>query len=263
MQYQGQRSSGLSLGVPKRVHLHLNTVVQVGTDTRPFVIPRLLLFSLPTFSANALLNFDPKPWVTYENGKCRGSAYTRENYPLPSADWVWLDAAFLINMANDAAVDEQGWSYAFCFANRRHWLGHCRWYSFVRRRQWLRARMRVTNQDASEAIVEQQTRLSRSHSAAPTENTLPHPIDLPHPTRPPSMRVSSSNYKKLPLSEVDMERLIANEAYLDPRNPFLSWSVIKHHGLQAYPWMAHDETHQKMWKENVIEVRFVFVPFFL
>lgn len=228
---------------------------------------RLLLFGLPTFSANALLHFDPRQWVTYgSSGHSRNSAYDRESHPLPSAEWVWLDAAFLINMANDAAVDEQGWSYAFCFANRRHWLSQCRWFTFVRRRQWVRARTRVPDREAPEAMSEQQQQQQQQPklpepSAASSSSTKPPGPSRPasggiQQPRPQSMRINSSKYKRLPLSDLDMEHLIAGESSLDVRDPFLRWADIKRHGLDAFPWMAADEGHIQLWKENVVDINY-------
>lgn len=217
-------------------------------------VDRLILFGLPTFSSSALLNFDPKTWVYYAQGQRRNSPYTRLNFPLPSPQWRWLDPAFLINMAADAAVDEQGWSYAFSFANTRHWSGHSKWYTFVRRRQWVRTRIKAADAPPAEHYFDN------------------HPDPTPHPSSPliglgesPAVGTSkqqqqhhvrqravlhnSCPYTHLPLPQWEKERLLEEEeSLLDFRDPFVRWSDIKQQGS------ADATGDESKWKEAVVEI---------
>ncbi|GAB7358755.1 hypothetical protein MBLNU230_g3983t1 [Neophaeotheca triangularis] len=96
------------------------------------------LFGVPVFSASSLLNFDPTPW---QNSQLRTSPVDIRNAQVPDPSWEWAWKTWYVDMSRD--VDEEGWEYSFSFQRGFAWHGNHPWFhSFVRRRRWLRKRVR-------------------------------------------------------------------------------------------------------------------------
>lgn len=94
---------------------------------------------IPLYSSNSLLNFDPSPWQT---ASFKDSAVNITNFQLPDPSWAWDWKKWYVDMSHD--VDEEGWEYSFSFNSVYSWHGtHPFLYSFVRRRRWLRRRVRI------------------------------------------------------------------------------------------------------------------------
>ena len=97
------------------------------------------IFGVPLYSHQSLLQLDPGAWVTSE-GKDSPVSITNAQVPDPSWEWAWK--TWYVDMSGD--VDEQGWQYSFSFGSRA-WHGSHPWFHcFVRRRQWLRLRVKRT-----------------------------------------------------------------------------------------------------------------------
>ncbi|KAL4913745.1 hypothetical protein BDW62DRAFT_192040 [Aspergillus aurantiobrunneus] len=95
-------------------------------------------FGIPLYSNQSLLNIDPAPWIN-ASGKRSFVNITNAQVPDPSWDWAWK--TWYVDMSGD--VDEQGWQYAFSFSTSSSWHGtHPFWHSFVRRRRWVRLRVK-------------------------------------------------------------------------------------------------------------------------
>jgi hypothetical protein len=95
-------------------------------------------FGVPMFSSSSLLNFDPRPW---QNAAFRTSASDIRNAQVPDPSWIWDWKSWYVDMSRD--VDEEGWEYSFSFQKGVAWHGNHPWFhSFVRRRRWLRKRIR-------------------------------------------------------------------------------------------------------------------------
>ncbi|KAL3466658.1 hypothetical protein BJX64DRAFT_274355 [Aspergillus heterothallicus] len=94
-------------------------------------------FGIPLYSDRSLLNLDPSPWIN-KDGKRSIVNITNAQVPDPSWEWAWR--TWYVDMSGD--VDEQGWQYAFSFASSS-WHGtHPFFHSFVRRRRWVRLRVK-------------------------------------------------------------------------------------------------------------------------
>lgn len=94
---------------------------------------------IPLYSGNSLLNFDPSPWQT---STFQDSPVNVTNAQLPDPSWAWAWRTWYVDMSYD--VDEEGWQYSFTFSPRYAWHGSHPWFhSFVRRRRWLRKRIRI------------------------------------------------------------------------------------------------------------------------
>jgi hypothetical protein len=95
------------------------------------------LCGIPLFSAKALGGLDPGPW-TNAALKPSASDITNAQVPDPSWQWAWKDWA--VNHGD--GVDEDGWEYSFAFGKRFSWHSPHAWNSFVRRRAWIRKRVK-------------------------------------------------------------------------------------------------------------------------
>ncbi|MCJ1351669.1 MAG: hypothetical protein MMC33_001653 [Icmadophila ericetorum] len=107
----------------------------------------LFIFGMPLYSSNSLLNFDPPTWQT---GDLKESAVNINNAQVPDPSWMWTMKTWYVDMSGD--VDEQGWEYSFSFEQTLKplvkssfaWHGNHPWFhSFVRRRKWIRRRVKI------------------------------------------------------------------------------------------------------------------------
>lgn len=97
------------------------------------------LCGIPLFSSKSLLNFDPSPWQT-RDFKYSPVSILDKQCPDPSWEWAWK--TWYVDMTTD--VDDQGWAYSFSFNGYFSWHGtHVWFHSFVRRRRWLRKRVKI------------------------------------------------------------------------------------------------------------------------
>ncbi len=95
------------------------------------------LCGIAMFSSKALGNLDPAPWTNSAHKPSPTSTETAQ-VPDPSWEWAWPD--WKIN--HQDGVDEDGWEYSFMFAKQFSWHGPAWWNSFVRRRAWVRKRVK-------------------------------------------------------------------------------------------------------------------------
>lgn len=96
---------------------------------------------IPLYSHSSLLNFDPAAWVTRD---FKDSPVNITNAQVPDPSWMWSWKTWYVDMSHD--VDEEGWQYSFSFGKRFAWHGTHPWFhSFVRRRRWLRKRVKRTD----------------------------------------------------------------------------------------------------------------------
>jgi len=82
-------------------------------------------------------NLDPPPWTNFAH-KPSPTDITTAQPPDPSWEWAWPE--WRIN--HDDGTDEDGWEYSFAFHRRFSWHGPQWWNSFVRRRAWIRKRVK-------------------------------------------------------------------------------------------------------------------------
>ncbi|KAF8429616.1 hypothetical protein EV426DRAFT_514505, partial [Tirmania nivea] len=102
------------------------------------------LCGIPLFSSKSLLNLDPPPWQTRDFKYSPVSILDKQT-PDPSWEWAWK--TWYVDMTTDA--DDQGWMYSFSFNNYFSWHGtHVWFHSFVRRRRWLRKRVKIRKDGA-------------------------------------------------------------------------------------------------------------------
>ena len=94
---------------------------------------------IPLYSSAGLLQFDPAGWQT---STFQDSPVDITNAQVPDPSWTWSWKTWYVDMSHD--VDDEGWEYSFAFGTNFAWHGSHPWYhSFVRRRRWLRERVRT------------------------------------------------------------------------------------------------------------------------
>ncbi|KAF2840146.1 hypothetical protein M501DRAFT_1015223 [Patellaria atrata CBS 101060] len=139
---------------------------------------------IPLFSSNTLLNFDPPAWV---DSRFKPSPVNITNAQVPDPSWIWEWKSWYVDMSRD--VDEEGWEYSFMFQNRFAWHGTHPWFhSFVRRRRWLRKRVRTHIRH----VHGQDSRQRKSNQA--------HILDVEYFTIHPSRNRSPSSSRSRPTS---------------------------------------------------------------
>ena len=100
------------------------------------------LCGISLFSAQALGGLDPGPWT---NAAHKPSATDITNAQVPDPTWQWAWKEWVIN--HQEGLDEDGWEYSFAFSKKFSWHGPRYWNSFVRRRAWIRKRIKKPNRD--------------------------------------------------------------------------------------------------------------------
>ncbi|KAK6329764.1 hypothetical protein TWF696_003627 [Orbilia brochopaga] len=94
-------------------------------------------FGIPMFSAKSLLPVDSAPWTNRHHAPSAVNIFTAQ---VPDPSWVWAWKSFAVDMTGD--VDEEGWQYSFAFRGSK-WHGNAVWWhGFVRRRRWIRKRVK-------------------------------------------------------------------------------------------------------------------------
>ncbi|KAI5305705.1 hypothetical protein KEM56_003565 [Ascosphaera pollenicola] len=93
------------------------------------------LFGRPYFSEK------PGHVATWTTVDYRPSQTNPSSAAVPDPSWEWAWPSWYIDMSHD--VDENGWQYSLAFSDKFCWHGNHPWFhSFVRRRRWLRLRVR-------------------------------------------------------------------------------------------------------------------------
>ncbi|KAL2130470.1 hypothetical protein VTI74DRAFT_6356 [Chaetomium olivicolor] len=145
------------------------------------------LCGIPLFSSMALGNLDPPAWTNYAHKPSPTDIHTAQ-VPDPSWEWAW--PAWRIN--HDEGVDEDGWQYSFAFCKKFSWHKARWWNSFVRRRAWIRKR------------VKKNTGYLQDPHMLNTEYFTVRPSSEIARERSPS-RASSHRGSRLSMSTADME----------------------------------------------------------
>lgn len=99
------------------------------------------LCGIPLFSSAALGNLDPPAWTNFAHKPSPTDIHTAQ-VPDPSWQWAWPE--WRINHDEQIQPDSDGWEYSFMFSKKFSWHPP-KWYnSFVRRRAWIRRRIKIS-----------------------------------------------------------------------------------------------------------------------
>ncbi|KAI1005372.1 hypothetical protein K3495_g2845 [Podosphaera aphanis] len=91
----------------------------------------------PFFSARALGNLDPAPWTNILQKPSATNIHTAQP---PDPSWEWIGKTW--SVYNKDCTDKDGWEYSFAFHGKFAWHKGRWWNSFVRRRAWVRKRIK-------------------------------------------------------------------------------------------------------------------------
>lgn len=183
-------------------------------------------FGVPHFSSKSLLNFDPKPWLNVHK---KPSPVNITNAQVPDPSWEWAWKSWYVDMSRD--VDEEGWEYSFWFSEGTAWHGTHPWgHSWVRRRRWLRKRIRrsahhgSTSKHISEAhalnndyfTIHSAKDPSRANSIAPSSLAdMRKPRDDEFKEDPNEVRDIGALLAHLRRAAVDREKIVLVRHFID------------------------------------------------
>ncbi|KAF4335606.1 hypothetical protein FBEOM_10522 [Fusarium beomiforme] len=125
---------------PKKPHLERETAIDILYENERGGF----LCGIPLFSSQALGGLDPPAWT---NAYHKASPSNIHNAQVPDPTWEWAWPEWRINYQE--GVDEHGWEYSFHFSKKFSWHSGKWWNSFVRRRAWIRKRVRKRPEDVS------------------------------------------------------------------------------------------------------------------
>lgn len=178
------------------------------------------LCGTPLFSSKALGNLDPPPWTNFAH-KASPTDITNAQVPDPTWEWAWPE--WKINL--DDGVDEDGWEYSFMFAKKFSWHKARWWNSFVRRRAWIRKRVKKDAGYISQDVnmlnpeyftIRSSADLERSPSRASARGSrvsmsTVNAADEP----PPDIESVEELLAALRASRIDREKIEAIDNYLE------------------------------------------------
>ncbi|KAJ8114932.1 hypothetical protein ONZ43_g4787 [Nemania bipapillata] len=99
------------------------------------------LCGIPLFSSAALGNLDPPAWTNFAHKPSPTDIHTAQ-VPDPSWQWAWPE--WRINHDDQIQADGDGWEYSFMFSKKFSWHQPSWYNSFVRRRAWIRRRIKIS-----------------------------------------------------------------------------------------------------------------------
>ncbi|KAF2403760.1 hypothetical protein EJ06DRAFT_292720 [Trichodelitschia bisporula] len=179
------------------------------------------LFGAPRFSAASLLNFDPAPWV---DARFHDSAVTITTAQVPDPSWEWAWRTWYVDMSGD--VDEEGWEYSLWFG-KSVWHGsHPMFHSFVRRRRWLRKRVKKRGHSrvASEHALNPDYFTIHSRGKSPVGSTSDAPAPSASNAFEPTQWVEDDDVRDVPdiatlmkylrKATIDREKIVLVERFV-------------------------------------------------
>ncbi|KAH8156887.1 hypothetical protein CIB48_g11367 [Xylaria polymorpha] len=197
------------------------------------------LCGIPLFSSAALGNLDPPAWTNFAHRPSPTDIHTAQ-VPDPSWQWAWPE--WRINHDEQIQTDGDGWEYSFMFAGKFSWHSP-NWYSsFVRRRAWIRRRIKISS--GYQAMDEQSMNPAyfivatkqREPSPAATASAVGRPsmdrqsrrsqgdsrrsrdrlsADTDNASIPPDVKTTEDLMAMLRQSRIDREKLEAVENYIN------------------------------------------------
>ncbi|OCL05062.1 hypothetical protein AOQ84DRAFT_345298 [Glonium stellatum] len=172
------------------------------------------IFGIPQFSQNALWNLklDQSPWV---DAKFKPSPVNITNAQVPDPSWVWEWKTWYVDMSHD--VDEEGWQYSFYFRNFS-WHGNHPWFhSFVRRRRWLRKRVKQKlppkTKDNRERLFGETFSIGTTLARATTTGSPPI-VDVPN-EEIEEIKDIPALMNRLRKFTIDREKVVAVNKFID------------------------------------------------
>ena len=207
------------------------------------------LCGIALFSAKALGVLDPPAWTNFAH---KASPTNINNAQVPDPSWEWAWPEWRINQ--DDGTDPEGWEYSFAFSKRLSWHKARWWNSFVRRRAWIRKRVKKDSEYASADshmlnpeyfTVRASSELSRDHS--PSRGTAlslrgsrlsMSTVNMDEAERPDIEHVDEL-LRVLRASRIDREKIEAVENYLEhAQEDFEGLEKVMHELMSLFVFQA-------------------------
>ncbi|KAI8624471.1 hypothetical protein F5Y19DRAFT_467810 [Xylariaceae sp. FL1651] len=174
------------------------------------------LCGIPLFSSAALGNLDPPAWTNFAHKPSPTDIHTAQ-VPDPSWEWAWPE--WRINHDDQIEADGDGWEYSFMFSKKFSWHGP-KWYnSFVRRRAWIRRRIKRGTGYQAEDEHEMDfayftvTAKKQERSPSATVNEMER-VSMDIPSATAEVKTAEDLMTVLRRSRIDREKLDAVENYI-------------------------------------------------
>ncbi|GKT90933.1 meiotically up-regulated 65 protein [Colletotrichum tofieldiae] len=90
------------------------------------------------------------PSIEVEEPVPQDESHDDEDSSSPDPSWEWAWPEWRVHRPEGVATDEFGWEYSFMFSKKFSWHGPKWWNSFVRRRCWVRKRIKKKPEDISD-----------------------------------------------------------------------------------------------------------------
>ncbi|KAL2143725.1 hypothetical protein VTI28DRAFT_10089 [Corynascus sepedonium] len=206
------------------------------------------LCGIPLFSSKALGNLDPPAWTNFAHKPSPTDIHTAQ-VPDPSWEWAWPE--WRINY--DEGVDEDGWTYSFAFSKKFSWHKARWWNSFVRRRAWIRKRIKkeggysaqdaqMLNPDYFTVRPSSETARDRSPSRASTVRGSTASILSAangEGAESPAIEHAEELLRVLRVSRIDREKIEAVDNYLaNAKEDLQGLQTIMHEIMSLFVFQA-------------------------
>ncbi|KFA73818.1 hypothetical protein S40288_07853 [Stachybotrys chartarum IBT 40288] len=199
------------------------------------------------FSSKALGSLDPPAWTNAYHKPSPTSIFTAQ-VPDPSWEWAWSD--WTVN--HQEGMDEHGWEYSFAFSKKFSWHGPKWWNSFVRRRAWIRKRIRKLPEDISAdphmANSDYFVVRSAMDPMRGSQGTLPDgrvpskgsltQVSIQETAEKPDIEDVGTLLRILSLSRIDREKLDAVENYLLHAKDLGQLQMVMHDIMSIFVFQA-------------------------
>ncbi|KAK6076125.1 meiotically up-regulated 65 protein [Seiridium cupressi] len=205
------------------------------------------LCGIPLFSDAALGNLDPAPWT---NAKHKPSPTNIKTAQVPDPSWEWAWPAWRVNQDDTIDTDQDGWEYSFMFSKKFSWHGP-KWYnSFVRRRAWIRQRIKKG----------MGYQMNDPHLLNPEYFTVGSPTAKGHPREDSSVADGASNRTSVLMSDDDVEELKVEIQDIDTLMDLLRKQRIDREKLDAVQnYIGHGTDDLLRLQDYMHEIMSIFV----
>lgn len=196
------------------------------------------VFGIPLFSSKALWNLriDQSPWVDV---KFKPSAVNITNAQVPDPSWVWEWKKWYVDMSHD--VDEEGWQYSLWFRGTA-WHGNHPWFhSFVRRRRWLRKRVKQRlppKSKMNERLFGDTFSVGTTLARAMTSTTAPMSSQASGKSSLyEDIRDIPTLMRKLKNAAIDREKIVSINKFIEDGDEELHYLAeqVRHHKSSPHP----------------------------
>ncbi|KAL5420422.1 hypothetical protein PMIN04_006494 [Paraphaeosphaeria minitans] len=208
------------------------------------------VFGIPLFSSKALWNLriDQSPWV---DAKFKPSAVNITNAQVPDPSWVWEWKSWYVDMSHD--VDEEGWQYSLWFKGAA-WHGNHPWFhSFVRRRRWLRKRVKQRlppKSKVNERLFGDTFSIGTTLARAMTSTTSPmSPLESGESSLDEEVKDVPTLMRKLKNAAIDREKIVFINRFIEDGGEelhYLAEQVCHHNHVLSVPLLTGTDTNDNV-----------------